>query len=425
MKRTLFVLCVCIAGLSLLAQQVAEKSVVINVEVPVRVFLKGSFVDNLTIDDFEVFEDGVPQKIEAVYFVKKRSIERSEEKRRFAPVTKRHFFLLFELTEYNPRLERAVSYFVRNVLYPGDDLTIATPMKTYKLRGKALEVKSDEEIIEQLKGLVRRDTLLGNSEYNSLITRLEEMARSLMDAIMNELQKSTGDKASIESLIETEEINLVQSLDDSQPLKEKITDEQLEMYFNLLMRLESIRHVDEEKMYSFAEYLKDKEGQKYVFMFYQKEYIPQLDPNILVEYLSLFQDRPNFMQTMTSLFEMFKRDIDFNVEKVKQAFADSSVSIHFLYITKPAPLQYGVYMKEQSEDIFGPFQEMAHATGGYAESSANADYLFQQAVAASDNYYLLYYSPLLYTSDGKFRNIKVSIKNKNYRITHRLGYFAN
>ena len=82
-------------------------------------------------------------------------------------------------------------------------------------------------------------------------------------------------------------------------------------------------------------------------------------------------------------------------------------------------------MNEQSEDIFGPFREMSRATGGFADSSANPDYLFQQAVEASDNYYLLYYSPQKYTSDGKFKNITVRVKNKNYRVTHRLGYFAN
>ena len=71
--------------LSLFSQQIIEESIVINVEVPVRVFKAGTFVDNLTIDDFEVFEEGILQKIEAVYLVKKRTIERSEEMRRFSP----------------------------------------------------------------------------------------------------------------------------------------------------------------------------------------------------------------------------------------------------------------------------------------------------------------------------------------------------
>jgi len=68
---------------------------------------------------------------------------------------------------------------------------------------------------------------------------------------------------------------------------------------------------------------------------------------------------------------------------------------------------------------------MARATGGFIDSSANAEALFKQAVEASENYYLLYYIPLNYKEDGKFKEIKVRVKNKKYKVTHRLGYFAN
>lgn len=82
-------------------------------------------------------------------------------------------------------------------------------------------------------------------------------------------------------------------------------------------------------------------------------------------------------------------------------------------------------MQERSDDIFSAFNEMARATGGFVESSARADYLFQRALEASENYYLLYYSPLNYETDGKFKEIKVRVKNKNYKVIYRLGYFAD
>ena len=44
---------------------------------------------------------------------------------------------------------------------------------------------------------------------------------------------------------------------------------------------------------------------------------------------------------------------------------------------------------------------------------------------ASENYYLLYYSPREYAADGKFKTIKVRIKGEGYRTIHRLGYFSN
>jgi hypothetical protein len=82
-------------------------------------------------------------------------------------------------------------------------------------------------------------------------------------------------------------------------------------------------------------------------------------------------------------------------------------------------------MADHSEDIFSAFQEMAVATGGFIESSARADYLIKSSVEASENYYLLYYSPSSYITDGQFKKIQVKVKSKNYRIFHRAGYFAN
>ena len=129
--------------------------------------------------------------------------------------------------------------------------------------------------------------------------------------------------------------------------------------------------------------------------------------------------------SMTALFFLGKRDVTFDVNAVKQAYADSSISIHFLLISKPPTNTYGVHFEEHSEDIFSAFNEMASATGGFAESSFNPDFLMRKAVDASENYYLLYYSPREYNSDGKFKEIEVRVKRSGYRVSHRAGYFAN
>ena len=81
MKRIFLVGCFFLLSLCLFSQQIAEQAVVINIEVPVRVFQNGNFIENLTIDDFEIWEEGILQRIEAVYLVKNRTVERSEEKK--------------------------------------------------------------------------------------------------------------------------------------------------------------------------------------------------------------------------------------------------------------------------------------------------------------------------------------------------------
>ncbi len=417
MKKLAFLIPVIVLSLYTFSQEVfVKESLVINIEVPVRVFKSNIFVEDLTIDDFEVLEDGVPQKIEAVYLVKKRTVVRSEEKKRLSPQTSRNFYLFFEIAEYSPKLREAVSYFLNNVLFPGDNLVIVTPMKTYRMKARALEVTSRETIEDRIVKLLRTDIMLGNSEYRNLIEDLSGLAKSLSTLIQSgQIEPPAKGGTAQQELIMTEEINATEM-----PL-----DEQLLYYEALLGKLETIRKIDHMKLLEFSKFLKEKDGQKYIFMFYQREFIPQVDPKILTQYMSLYQQRPDVLATITNIFDFHRRDVTFDVEPVRKAYSDSSASIHFLFISTPRPDVYGVYMEEYSEDIFTAFKEMADSTGGYAESSVNPAISFKRALDASENYYLLYYSPKEYQVDGKFKEIRVRVLNKNYRVVHRAGYFAN
>jgi len=388
MKKLILLAAIAALSLVLISQEITHESLVINIEVPVRVFKSGKFVDNLTINDFEVYENGKLQEIEAVYLIKKTSIKKEEGEKQFSPEVSRNFVLLFQTQDYLPKIQKALEYFFNNVIMPGDNLTVLTPMKTYNFKSEALEMLPKEEIVKQLKAKLRKDTLMGNAEYKHLLRELRD------------LMSSPG-------------------------------EETLQICQIHLSRLDELRRVDENQLITFSDFLKSKEGQKHVFLFYQKELMPQIDSMTLNQLMSLEQDRQHFLFQLSDLFLQYRRDIAFDVDRIKQVFSDSSISIHFLYITKapimdmdgrqPSPITW----REQSEDIFSAFKEMAEATGGLSDSSSNAASVFQKVVDASENYYMIYYAPKNYTRDGKFRNIKVKVKNKNYRITHRAGYFAN
>ena len=182
MKKVYLLIGVLLLGSAAFPQQIQEESIVINIEVPVRVYKGDTFVGDLSIDDFEVFEDGVPQKIEAVYLIKKRTVERSEEKKRFTPDTQRNFYLFFEITEYDPRLGQAVEYFIHNVLVPRDNLVVVTPMKTYRMKSYTFEIVPKEKVMDQLIGIIRKDALVGSSEYKSVITDCAACDRALQAA---------------------------------------------------------------------------------------------------------------------------------------------------------------------------------------------------------------------------------------------------
>jgi len=387
------------------------ETLVVNIEVPVRVFDGKRFVDNLSIDDFEVYEEGILQKVEAVYLVKKQRIERSEEKKKFTPKTARNFYLLFEVSDFLPKLGEAVEYFIQDVFYPGDHLTVVTPVKTYRLRDKTFEIMSKSDVIKQLRGILRKDTLIGSADYRNAVKELTGLAKSLTAAIAQD-----G--------IDTNPTNKPDDFGMA-AYKDIAMDLQLTMYTTLLNKLENLRYVNQEKLMDFTQHLKLEKEQKYVFLFYQREFIPVIEPRILNQYINLYQGREDILHTISGLFDFYKRDMSLDIDLIKKACSDSSISMHFLYITKSPQIVSGVRMEEHSEDIFSVFKEMALATGGYVESSSNPEYLFKKAVASSEHYYLLYYSPKSYKRDKKFRNISIMIKNRNFRVTHRLGYFAN
>ena len=389
-----------------------EISLVVNIEVPVRVYEDARFVDDLTIEDFEVLEDDVPQRIEAVYLIKRTAVERSDEKRRFSPDTQRRYFLFFEMAEYSPRLGEALGFFVQNVISPQDVLFITTPLNSYRLRDDALQMKSTEEIVGEFIKLVRGEIEQGNQEYRQTILDLRDLSQKLAAALGATSLQSTSAPVIVRD---------TDNMQDDTVMLELL----LLQYSDVLAKLENLRKVDQLKLLDFAKYLKNQNGQKYVYMFYEKEFIPQIDSRILGQFKSLYQDNPAMLQSMSTLFDFSTRQKTFDVEKVKMAYSDASTSIHFLFLTEiPEPLE-GVRLEEHSEDIFSAFREMALATGGLVIGSRNPVYAFERALEASENYYLLYYRPKEYTQDGKFREIKVRVKGKKFQIIHRAGYFSN
>lgn len=153
-------------------QEIQEEASVVNIEVPLRVYDSGVFVNDLTIGDLELFEDGVPQKIEALYLINQSAIKRFEENKRFRPETSRHFYIFFEITEYSPEMERALNHFFRDVYTPEDFLTVVTPRKTYRLKREILERIPKEKIVEQIKTILHRDAWMGNADYRSIVKEL-------------------------------------------------------------------------------------------------------------------------------------------------------------------------------------------------------------------------------------------------------------
>ncbi len=406
MKKQTILLAILVLGLTLFAQEIQEQAVAINIEVPTRVYKGKTFIDNLTIDDFEIFEDGILQKIEAVYLINKLDIvredtelSREEAREKFAPKVSRNFVFLFEVHEYLPKIGTAIEYFFNEVYAVGDSITVITPLQTYRFNYEVLGKLPKKEISKQLIGQIRRDILKCTAVYRGLMRDLEDVRTFEKDAPVD---------AGMEGVVRM-------------------------MHSDISLRLKNLRYLDENKFLEFADALKDKEGPKHVFFFLQKLNVPIIRYNPVFG----FDDLDEFEGFMA-----------IDEKKIQRIFSDSSITAHMIYVTKLSDLDImgrdsreGLMpntdpqdttqtsmprvLHEISGDIFSAFKDIAEATGGIVDSSTNAAASFKKAAAASENYYLLYYSPKNYVSDGKFKEITIKVKGQRYKISHRAGYIAD
>ncbi|MCJ7682614.1 MAG: hypothetical protein MUP70_17930, partial [Candidatus Aminicenantes bacterium] len=437
-KKIALTLVLCLALIPLQGQKQVKdepsfipQSLVINIEVPVRVFRNGRFEDTLTIKDFEVLENGQQQKIEAVYLIKKNTVTRSEEKHRYLPQTQRTYYLFFQISDYDSRLEEGFRYFLDTIIVPGDNLYVVSPLKTYKLRDKALDVKSNEDIVKEVRQLLRKDALIGSADYRNASRDLINISKAMatrMKADAEENPNSTEGADPYSAAFDNGVAVLGSEGSGGIEFMRQDLDEILLLYEGLLSKINLLRKIDNLRVMDFARHLKMTDGQKYVYLFYQREVMPTIDPAIINRYLTFYQDNPYIQQTLSSIHNFEHRDIPFDINLVKQTYADSSAAIHFLFLTKPMQLISGVSFSEASEDIYSAFRQMALATGGYFESTANPAEGFRNALDAAENYYLIYYSPKEYVSDGQFQTITVKLKNRDLqdlKLVHRAGYIRN
>ena len=175
--RFLFPVLALMGFLPVSPQQLTHDVAVVNIEVPVRVYDGNRFVDSLTIDDFEVYENGVLQKVEAVYLVRKTDVVNyfggipvvpnavskvPEYRLKTDPAIKKRVFLLyFEMDEYPPQTGEALDYLFENVLIETDVVLIVTPNEQWKITMSAEKMAQRMELAEELKSRLKKS--LGKS----------------------------------------------------------------------------------------------------------------------------------------------------------------------------------------------------------------------------------------------------------------------
>ncbi len=373
-----------------------------QVEVPVRVALDGRLAEDLALADFEVFENGRVQQPLGLCLVKGQEIVRRDGTVPDPVPAARHFYLLFQTLDYDNKLAAAVDFLFQSVLRAGDAMTLVTPMKAYALTAEALAKKPKAVLSKEMQQILRKDIQSGNGEYRALLADLRRIVKGI-----------GGEARAVDEDMEQDSASSQFGLEMN-----------IDRYKQSLVKLEQIRLVDERRLTAFAAGLKADPSRKFVFFFYQREFRPEISPQSINVMMSIYQDQPNIISDLTDLFNLYRRESTFRLNNVKQAFADAAACFSFIFMNRESQYMFGALLREQSEDAFQTFTEIARATGGLSDNAPDAATAFRNTVAATLDYYLLYYASDAPAADGGFRTIEVRLKGRPGTVTNRLGYFA-
>ncbi len=401
--------------LALVASSGSTPQGVQPVELRVRVFDGARFVDGLGLKDFDVYENGRLQQAESLSLLNGQTVVREEGAKPGQLYAARSYYFLFQTVDWDPALGEAIDYLFTSVIRPGDSMMLITPMKPYSLQANALAQKPKATLSKDMQHLLKQDIQRGGTDYRNLIRRLKRLTNAIGSAAGGGGQPNFEDRMEADS-----------STDSSEGFGLEF---QIQHYRDALMELESQRLVDEKKLMGFAQSLKAVPGEKSVFFFYAREYRPEIGASAMQTLMTMYQDNPTIAGNMMDLFQFYRRDPSFDRDLVKREFSDAGIVLHFIFMDKKSQRVFGANMREQSEDIFPGFKEIARATGGTCETSKDPGVSFRRAAAESQQYYLLRYIPQDSPRDGTFKSIEVKVKasgaaGKAYTVANRDGYYA-
>jgi hypothetical protein len=254
-----------------------------------------------------------------------------------------------------------------------------------------------------MEDIVRKDINKGNFTYTSLVREL----RRLVQGISGSNPIAGGDEASagMVSYFGLEQL--------------------LSQYRESLAKLEAQQGIDQSKIIAFAQALKKQDGRKFLFFFCQQEWRPEISPQMLTSLIDNNQDSQSILADLHELFQVYHRNISLDVGKIVQAYCDSGADVNFLFMKRTPEKFGGITMREQSEDVFKVFSQIAVATGGIAETTQNPVAEVGDALKAAETYYLLSYMPTPAAGAGAFKTITVKVRDKNYKILNRRGYITS
>ncbi len=391
------------------AQQSSQEEVTVTaVEVPVRVLLKGEAVRDLTRDDFEVFENGVPQKITQFEIISRKiagsASETPDKPSGKARPPRRLFLLIFNIFDYDKSVGEAVDYFFEDVFQAGDQVVVLT-------EGRVLDIprgRGTGELAEGIKDSLQKFKAISTA---TAIKNFRDISFEA-EQLLSQLRGLSGGLTSIGPTMIRFFENYQRIWED---YRRRFLEPDVEFFQTLIKRLKVV------------------EGDKWAIAFQQREMFPKIRKasNLDNEIRGWVESQADPQQQVEARLvqarqQELQRTFDFSGRINSTALSDLFLAADFtfhLILMKSSRTVFSqdLELKEVGQDYEEAMTRISRSTGGYSAFSNLATEVLQDAAELEDYHYLLVYSPTE-TSGAKKREIEVRVKRSGVDVAYLKNY---
>lgn len=376
-------------------ERLKEDVTVIAVEVPVRVLSKGKSVRNLSKEDFEIYENGLRQKITA-FEVVSRKISLTNEipsEDLETPPRKRLFVVIFNIFDYSESVGEGIDYFFENVFRPGDKIIIITEDMLFNINIE----KSPSDIILDLKETLKRYKRISSIEIRKSYHKLWIEAGKLLFILRSS------------------------SREDRYPYILNFYDGYLRIWEDYKRRY---IYPDIDLYKSIIRRIKQIEGEKWALCFLQRELFPKLagDGPLSTEIRNITEGRGGLYARLIQnkqrdLQRSFDYPATFPTELLKNIFMEANITFHLILLKSLKVIaDENFELREVAQDYEDCFKQISSSTGGYTTFSNKISEAIKEASEIEDFHYLLVYTPD--NLETEKREIEVKVKRRGVKIIH-------
>jgi len=408
-------------------EAIVEEVTVTNVEVPVRVLFKGKPVEDLTKEDFTLFEDNKQMEING-FFVKRKKIKITQptgtvqdagvETSTPAPL-RRTFVLAFNITSYNRYFEAAVDHMFDKIFRPTDHVIVFANDTTREYRRLENMPQIKEQIIDDLKKESTKVRIRLLQYINLMETYLK--ASELKKIIREMTSASTG------SSTQNPEFAAARAMVSLLQKYVRTWNQYKKQYL--------VPRVDQ--FYYFARYLEKLKTEKFVLNFYQFEFFPRIrfssDIMLGIREVSglLTNNTQQFLvaygHMINNLLNQLQTDYDLNKgfpnEEISKLFYKVNATFHSFFIQTQNPThQEDFDYRTLSSDLENVLKGITDITGGKNITSNDLVNSLDIVSELEDVYYLLTYVPQDPQKAGK---LKITVDNRKYKVLYDNNFRAD